>query len=63
MAARKYALKGIVSCYKGWLPTNEAIRLHALAINSNSQMHSIVDSSVSNVVFLSLVPMLVSMDS
>ena len=43
--------KGIVSCYKGWLPTNEAIRPHTLAINSNSQMHSIVYSSVSNVVF------------
>ena len=45
-----------MSCYKGWLPTNEVIRLHVFVINSNSQMHSIVYSSVSNVVFSSLVP-------
>ena len=39
------------------MPTNEAIRPHALTINLNSQMLAIVYSSVSNVVFLSYVGM------
>ena len=41
----------IVSRCKGRLPTNKAIRLHAIAINSNLQMLAIAYSSIAKVVF------------
>ena len=42
-----------VSCYKGWLPSNEAIRLHTLTWYI--WICNCVYSSVSNIVFSSLV--------
>ena len=57
-----HLFKGTVSCYKDWLPTNEAVNDHMRSQDKlNSQMLSIIYSIVSNIVFSSLISMLVSM--